>query len=99
MKYCSTRGQVNGLSFSEAVMMGLADDGGLLLPEEIPQLSAAELAELAPLPYPELAKRIIGLYADDIPSDDLDRLIERSYSNFAHPETTPLVKQDDLYVL
>jgi threonine synthase len=99
MNYCSTRGQVNGLSFSEAVMMGLADDGGLLLPEEIPQLSAAELAELAPLPYPELAKRIIGLYADDIPGDDLNRLIERSYSNFAHPGTTPLVKQDDLYIL
>ena len=55
MRYCSTRGKVQGLSFSEAVMMGLADDGGLLLPEEIPVLSKHELQKLSNLPYPELA--------------------------------------------
>ena len=99
MKYCSTRGKVQGLSFSEAVMMGLADDGGLLLPEEIPVLSKDELQQLSHLPYPELAFQIISRFATDIPAADLKDLIDRSYANFEHPQITPLVKQDDLYIL
>lgn len=99
MKYCSTRGQVQGLSFKEAVMMGLANDGGLLLPEEIPSLSQAELAELADLPYAELAFQVIARFATDIPATDLKDLINRSYACFDHPETTPLVQADDLYIL
>ncbi|RLB69654.1 MAG: threonine synthase [Deltaproteobacteria bacterium] len=99
MKYCSTRGKVQGLSFSEAVMMGLADDGGLLLPEEIPVLSKSELNKLSDLPYPELAFQIISRFATDIPEPDLKGLIDRSYANFEHPQITPIVKQDDLYIL
>ena len=99
MKYCSTRGKVQGLSFSEAVMMGLADDGGLLLPEEIPQYTQAELKKLAGLSYPELAFQVISRFVDDIPQQDLKKLIKRSYASFDHPDTTPLVKQDDVYIL
>ncbi len=99
MKYCSTRGQVKGISFSDAVMMGLADDGGLLLPEKIPVLEKDELAAMASLPYPELAFQVISRFATDIPATDLKKLIDQSYSSFNHPETTPLVKQDDLYIL
>ncbi len=99
MKYCSTRGQVKGLSFSEAVMMGLADDGGLLVPEQIPALTKKELAAMADLSYPELAYSIISRFATDIPNDDLRQLIERSYSSFEHDQVTPLNRQDDLYIL
>ncbi len=99
MKYCSTRGKVRGIPFSEAVMMGLADDGGLLLPEVIPSLSPAELQQLSDRPYPELAFEIISRFATDIPAADLKALIDRSYASFTHPEITPLVKQDDLYIL
>lgn len=100
MKYCSTRGQVKGLSFSEAVMMGLADDGGLLVPEQIPTLSTAELDKLATLGYVDLAFEIISRFvADDIPAADLKELIERSYSTFTDDQVTPLVKLDDLYIL
>ncbi|MDX2480690.1 MAG: threonine synthase [Desulfuromusa sp.] len=99
MKYCSTRGKVRGLSFSAAVMMGLADDGGLLLPEEIPELSKSELQQLSNLPYPELAFQIISKYATDIPAADLKKLIDRSYAKFEHPQITPVVKQNDLYIL
>jgi len=99
MKYCSTRGKVRGLSFKDAVMMGLADDGGLLLPEHIPPLSTADLERLAPLPYPELAFEVISQFATDIPPADLKKLIERSYSTFKHPQTTPVVKQDDVFIL
>ena len=99
MKYCSTRGQVRGLSFSDAVMMGLADDGGLLLPEEIPTLSKDNLQKMRDLPYPELAFQIISKFATDIPADDLKDIIDRSYANFDHPLITPVVKQDELYIL
>lgn len=99
MKYCSTRGKVHGLKFTEAVMMGLADDGGLLLPEEIPTLSKEELAKLSQLPYPALAFQILSRFIDDIPADDLKLLVDQSYASFDHPETTPVVKQDDLYIM
>lgn len=99
MKYCSTRGQVKNISFTEAVMMGLADDGGLLLPEEIPVIAGNELKCLSQLPYPELAFEIISKFATDIPSADLKELIQRSYNSFVHPQITPLIKQDDLYIL
>ena len=99
MKYCSTRGKVQDLSFTDAVMMGLADDGGLLLPEEIPEISPHELQQLSKLPYPELAFQLISKYATDIPESDLKKLIDRSYTNFEHPQITPVVKQDDLYIL
>ena len=80
-------------------MMGLADDGGLLLPEEIPKLSKSELAELNDLPYADLAFKIISRFATDIPAADLKDLLDRSYATFDHPETTPLVKLDKLYIL
>ncbi len=99
MKYCSTRGKVKGLCFTDAVMMGLADDGGLLLPENIPVLSREELKSIGNLPYPDLAFKIISKYATDIPAMDLKDLIDRSYASFEHPQITPLVRQDDIYIL
>ena len=99
MKYCSTRGKVRGLNFKDAVMMGLADDGGLLLPEEIPTFDPTEMARLAPLSYAELAFAIISRFATDIPANDLKILIEKSYACFQHPETTPVVKKNDLFIL
>lgn len=99
MKYCSTRGQVSGLSFSEAVMMGLASDGGLLLPESIPAFSEEQLQHLSLLPYPELAFEIISQFATDLPSRDLRRLINQSCATFAHPDIVPVVKRGDVYIL
>jgi len=99
MRYQSTRGGVSGLSFKDAVMMGLADDGGLLVPESIPRLGEGDLAALAKLAYPELAFQIISRFATDIPAADLKSLIDRSYASFTHPEITPVVKQDDLHIL
>lgn len=99
MKYRSTRGKVSGISFKDAVMMGLADDGGLLLPESIPTLSSDELKELADLPYAELAFRVISLFTDDIPDADLKDLIDRSYASFDHDEVTPVVSHGDVHIL
>ncbi|WP_136526453.1 threonine synthase [Geomonas ferrireducens] len=99
MKYISTRGNITPIGFKDAVMMGLATDGGLILPESIPQLDRDTLAAWSKLPYRELAFNIISLFATDIPAADLKALIDRSYGTFEHQETTPLVKKDGVYIL
>ena len=101
MQYLSTRGGVAPVSFSQAVMMGLATDGGLLLPQRIPAIDAATLAAWARLPFPSLALEVIGRFVaeDDIPRADLAGLIERSYSTFTHPEVTPLVSVGGVRIL
>ncbi|HEU0264798.1 MAG TPA: threonine synthase [Geobacterales bacterium] len=99
MRYISTRGQIAPLSFKDAVMMGLANDGGLLLPESYPLLTAAELEKWRTLSYRELAFQVMAPFADDMPAADLKRLIDRSYDRFDHPEITPVVEVDGLRIL
>ena len=99
MQYISTRGRIQEISFKEAVMMGLADDGGLLLPASIPNLSAGDVAALCKMSYPELAFRIISLFSEGIPADDLKDLVYRSYNTFSHEEVTPVVHKDGVYIL
>jgi len=99
MKYISTRGNIAAIGFKDAVMMGLATDGGLILPESIPQLAPETVAAWAKLPYRELAFNVISLFATDIPKADLKELIDRSYASFNHEETTPLVRKDGVYIL
>jgi threonine synthase len=99
MRYISTRGGISPIPFKDAVMMGLATDGGLLLPESYPQITSDQLASWRGLPYPELAFRIIAPFIDDIPADALKTLINTSYSTFTHPDVTPLIKQDGVYIL
>jgi len=99
MLYHSTRGQVSELTFKEAVMMGLADDGGLLLPQHIPVISPDELDELAKLSYPSLAFAILSRFIDDIPAAKLRELIDTSYAAFTHPDVTPLVSHGNLHIL
>ena len=101
MQYLSTRGGVTPVTFSQAVMMGLATDGGLLLPERIPTADAKTLSAWAELPFASLALAVIGRFVgeDDIPRADLARLVERSYATFTHPEVTPVVDADGLRIL
>jgi threonine synthase len=99
MRYISTRGGISPISFKDAVMMGLASDGGLLLPQSYPSITREQLESWRSLTYPELAFEVISRYIDDIPAGDLKSLITRSYAGFTHPEVTPLVKQNGLYIL
>lgn len=99
MQYVSTRGQIEPVSFRKAVIMGLATDGGLLLPESIPTVSAGELKSWARLSYPELAFKVISLFVTDIKAEDLQELVKRSYATFDHPEITPVVKKGQIYIL
>jgi threonine synthase len=97
MRYISTRGAQEPLGFKAAVMTGLARDGGLLLPAEIPYV-ASRLPAWQTLSYPDLAFEIMQLFCD-IPAPDLQSIIRRSYSTFRHPDITPVVSVDDIHVL
>ena len=99
MKYISTRGGIEPIAFDQAVMMGLARDGGLLLPETLPSVSAQKLDAWQNLHYKSLALEVLDLFSGDMPRLDLDDLIERSYSSFRHPQVTPVRKTGDLYIM
>jgi threonine synthase len=99
MKYISTRGGIAPVGFKEAVMMGLATDGGLLLPAEYPSFQRETIESWRGLSYQELAFRILSPFCDDIPASDLKSLIERSYASFSDPEITPVVSKGGLHIL
>ena len=90
MKYQSTRGQIKNIPFKQAVMMGLAEDGGLLLPESIPQLTPGDLDALAKLAYPELAFQVMSYFIEDIPENELRSIINRTFDF-----SIPLVEVSD----
>jgi len=98
-RYSSTRGQVKNLLFEEAVMMGLADDGGLLVPNEIP-LIRNTLPEWRALSFTELSLEVMLLFTSGrIPRDELKKLIERSFDTFRHPEITPVKSVGQIHIL
>ncbi|NPA94840.1 MAG: threonine synthase [Thermodesulfobacteria bacterium] len=99
MRYISTRGGISPITFSEAVMMGLASDGGLLLPEKLPEATPEQLQRWQGLDYPSLALEIMSLFSGDVSREILQELIETSYSTFDTREVTPLVQRGDLYIL
>lgn len=92
MKYISTRGETEHKPFSEVLLMGLAPDGGLMLPETYPQIDEVTLQHWRSLSYPELAFEIMSLFVTDIPSDDLRDIINRTYTKatFGTQEITPV---------
>jgi threonine synthase len=99
MKYISTRGGITPVQFKDAVMMGLATDGGLLLPERIPVVDRQTLDAWQGLSFRDLAFRVISLFATDIPEDDLRSLINRSYDSFENREITPVVRENGVYIV
>ncbi|RKP05746.1 threonine synthase [Thamnocephalis sphaerospora] len=104
MLYRSTRGEAEGRTFEEAVLGGLAPDGGLYIPHAVPQLDAATLAAWRSLPFAALATEIFSLYvpATEISKEELAGLAERSFSTFRHADVTPvhtLSEADKLRVL
>ncbi len=91
MKYISTRGEAPVLSFEDAMLSGLARDGGLYIPEIWPAFSSEELRSLRGKTYPEVAFRVIRLFTgDEIPDDHLMHVTKDAYSTFTHPAVAPL---------
>ena len=98
MRYVSTRGGGEPLTFKQTIMTGLARDGGLYLPATVPDVRD-RLSGWRALSYQDLAFEIIRLFADDIPDDVLRDIVARSYATFRHPEITPVVKVGPVHLL
>ncbi len=93
MRYVSTRGRAPARDFAGVLLAGLAEDGGLYVPETWPTLDAADWRSLRALPYPALASRIVGLFAAaSIAPVTLDRIAADAYRSFTHPAIAPLVQ-------
>ena len=97
MKYQSTRGNCPLIGFQDAVITGLARDGGLFLPASIPDVRAA-LTAWQKLSYNELAFEVMRLFVD-LPEYDLRALISQGGATFRHQEVTPVVPMGGLHVL
>ncbi len=98
MKYRSTRGGVSGISFTDALLMGLADDGGLLVPDDIPDVSSG-LQGWRNLGFVQVAQRLLKLFIDDIEHEDLDALTEEAFATFDIPEVIAWKHLDRLDIL
>ena len=96
MNYISTRGGEK-VSASKAILSGIAPDGGLYVPEEIPALSEEALSALLPLSYPERAAKILAMFLTDFTEEELLSYTKAAYSFEKFPVETaaPLVKLDD----
>lgn len=91
--YISTRGDAPALGFSDAMLAGLARDGGLYVPREWPHFSADDIRAMRGLSYSEIAFRILSPFVgDEIAPATLRRIIEESYATFRHPAVCPLVQ-------
>ncbi|KAI0767436.1 tryptophan synthase beta subunit-like PLP-dependent enzyme [Fomes fomentarius] len=102
MKYLSTRGADQLLSFEETVLAGLAPDGGLYIPEQIPSLPADWQTAWKDHSFVDLSVEVLSLYIspNEISKAELRALVEKSYSTFQHPDITPLKRlTDTTYVL
>ena len=101
MHYISTRGEAPGLGFCDALLTGLARDGGLYLPDATPAMAPASIAALAGQPYAQAAARIMAPYiGGEIGAAELAEMTGDAYAGFRHPAKAPLVQIDDnLFVL
>jgi threonine synthase len=93
MRYISTRGNAPEIGFREALLAGLARDGGLYLPVEWPRLGEAEIRALRGLPFPELAVRLLTPFlGGEIDRDTFARIAREAYGQFRHEAVCPLVQ-------
>ncbi|MCR5058234.1 MAG: threonine synthase [Clostridiales bacterium] len=93
MNYISTRGYEKKFSAAEAIKQGIAPDGGLFVPEEIPQLSKREIMEMTEMTYPQIAATVISKYLTDFTYDELLSYTEQAYAEEKFGEKpAPLVQ-------
>jgi len=93
MKYISTRGVASALTFKEALLAGLATDGGLYVPETWPSFTREEISDFKGQPYANVAFTVMAKFVDgEIANETLRGIIEEAYGTFHHPAVVPLVQ-------
>ena len=100
MKYISTRNNQKTFKFKDVFIKGLADDGGLFIPESLSKYSESEISSFKKLEYNDLAKKIISTFIGDFMSEnDLSKIVDKSYSVFRKKNVVNLIKIGDRSVL
>jgi len=101
VKYISTRGEAPKLGFCDAVLAGLARDGGLYVPESWPKLDEQTIRSMAGKPYQDIAKIVLEPFVDgEIPQPQFHAMIDEAYASFVHPAVAPLTQtQSNEYIL
>ena len=101
MQYISTRGEAPKLGFDDVLLAGLANDGGLYVPESWPQVDAETMRSWRGLSYPELAVEVMLPFVEkSIPREDFATLVQRAYATFQHSAVTPVKQLDtNVYLL
>ena len=96
MKYVSTRGQSPALSFEDTMLTGLAPDGGLYVPEDVPSLSHEQIAAMAGKSYQEVAFEVMKPFVGDTFTDEeFKGLITKAYAGFGHISRAPMTQLGD----
>lgn len=100
MRYISTRGQAEVKDFCDVVTSGLASDGGLYMPEEIPHFTIEEIKSWKRLSYNDLAFKVMSHFVDgEISDNELKKIIFESYSNFNTPNITEIIElEKDIHI-
>lgn len=101
MKYISTRGNKECLESAEAIIHGLARDGGLFVPEKVPEVSLEFIRDLQALSYEERAERVLGKFLTDYTKEEIKKCVTAAYGNqkFDHAMRAPVSMFDDVSVL
>ncbi|MDP9504587.1 threonine synthase [Pseudomonas protegens] len=95
MRYVSTRSATEQVDFATVVLSGVAADGGLYVPQQLPSFSPQEIANWSTLDYPELAFRVLSPFVgDSLPEADFKHLLGQAYSGFGHRAVAPLRQID-----
>jgi threonine synthase len=96
VKYVSTRGKAPILDFEGVTLAGLANDGGLYLPEQWPTFSAEEIRAMRGMTYPQLAVAVLSPFVgSSLSHEELSRLSNQAYQNFSHPAIAPIKQLDE----
>ena len=100
MKYVSTRDTSKTFAFKDVFIKGLADDGGLFIPEKLAKYNENEVKDFKKLSYRELAKKIVYPFIGNFMSEgELSNIIDKSYSTFRKDNVVDLMKLGDKTVL
>lgn len=95
MRYISTRGQAPELSFEDVLLTGLASDGGLYVPKDLPKFSQEDMVAMAKMSYAELAHKVILPFVEeDVTSAELKAMVDETYAGFSHHAVAPLIQLD-----
>ena len=99
MRFISTRGE-ESVTGAQAIVKGIASDGGLFVPETFPAVSGTELEEMLGMDYPERAAFVLHKYLDDYDKDELLAALKKAYSQFDEGDAAPLVRvENGMYML